>query len=71
MKDLPCFKAYDVRGRADAEAARIYAEAYTRDPEFYSLVRTLESYKKTLAANSRLILSTDSEFYRYLNGVAR
>ncbi len=64
-------EAQEIRGRADAEAARIYAEAYTRDPEFYSLVRTLESYKKTLAANSRLILSTDSEFYRYLNGVAR
>ncbi len=64
-------EAQEIRGRADAEAARIYAEAYSRDPEFYSLVRTLESYKKTLAANSRLILSTDSEFYRYLNGVTR
>jgi len=62
-------EAQEIRGRADAEAARIYAEAYSRDPEFYSLVRTLESYKKTVGANSRLILTTDSELYRYLNSI--
>ena len=62
-------EAQEVRGKADAEAARIYADAYNKDPDFYSFVRTLESYPKTLGDNSRLILSSDSEFYRYLQSL--
>jgi len=62
-------EAQEVRGKADAEAARIYAEAYNKDPDFYSFVRTLESYPKTFGDNSRLILSSDSEFYRYLESL--
>ncbi|PNU21177.1 protease modulator HflC [Geothermobacter hydrogeniphilus] len=59
-------KALEIRGKADAEAAAIYAGAYNRDPEFYSFLRTLESYKKTIRENGRLVISTDSDFYRYL-----
>lgn len=59
-------ESVQIRGRADAEAAAIYAEAYGRDPEFYAFVRTLESYRKALKANSRLVISTDSDFYRFL-----
>ena len=54
------------RGQGDAEAARIYAEAYANDPEFYSFVRTMEAYRKTLATDTTLVLSPDSEFFQYL-----
>lgn len=54
------------RGEGDAEAARIYAEAYSTDPDFYAFVRTLEAYRKTLAEGTTLVLSPDSEFFRLL-----
>ncbi len=56
-----------MKGKADAEAASIYAEAYNRDPDFYAFSKTLETYSKTVGKNTRLILSSDSEFYKYLN----
>lgn len=59
-------ESVQIRGRADAEAAAIYAEAYGRDPEFYAFVRTLESYRKAIKENSKLVISTDSDFYRFL-----
>jgi membrane protease subunit HflC len=59
-------ESVQIRGRADAEAASIYAEAYGRDPEFYAFVRTLEAYRKALKANTKLVISTDSDFYRFL-----
>jgi membrane protease subunit HflC len=62
-------KAQEIRGEGDAEAIRIYAEAYNRDPEFYSFTRTLEAYEKALRSKSVLILPTDSELLRLLEGV--
>lgn len=59
-------QALEIRGRGDAEAAAIYAGAYNRDKEFYTFLRTLESYKKGIRQNSRLVISADSEFFRYL-----
>lgn len=59
-------KVLEVRGGADAEAAAIYAEAYNQDKEFYAFLRTLESYKKSIQKNGRLVISTDSDYYRYL-----
>ena len=59
-------KAEQVRGQADAEAARIYGEAYSVDPEFYRFVRTLESYQKSIDADTVLILPGESEFFRLL-----
>ncbi len=55
----------EIRGKADAEAINIYAEAYSVDPEFYSFARTLESYKANLKG-STLMLSTDGEYLKYL-----
>lgn len=63
--------AEEIRGKADAEAARVYADAYNQDPEFYSFQRTLESYRKVIGDNTRLIISSDSDFYRYLQGISR
>jgi len=59
-------KVLEVRGAADAEAASIYAEAYNQDKEFYAFLRTMESYKKSIQQNGRLIISTDSDYYKYL-----
>ncbi len=59
-------KALEYRGAADAEAAAIYAEAYNQDKEFYTFLRTMESYKKTINKNGKLVISTDSDYYKYL-----
>jgi membrane protease subunit HflC len=56
----------EIKGKADAEAAAVYAEALGRDPGFYSFVKTLDIYKETMDKNTSLILSTDSEFLQYL-----
>lgn len=60
--------AQEIKGKADAEATNIFAKAYGRDPEFYSFITTLEMYHTSLDENSSLILSTDSEFFKYLKG---
>jgi len=59
-------RAQEVRGKADAEATKIYGNAFNKDPEFYTFSRTLEAYKEGQNKNSVLILTTDSDFYRYL-----
>lgn len=60
----------ELRGEADAEATRIYGEVYSRDPEFYAFSRTLEIYSEGGNKNSMLILTTDSDYYRYLKHAA-
>jgi membrane protease subunit HflC len=59
-------KVQEIKGKADAEAIRIYAEAYSLNPEFYQFMKTLEIYKNTLKENTWLLLSTESEFLKYL-----
>jgi len=59
-------KAQVIKGKADAEATIIYAKAYGIDPEFYSFVQTLEIYEQSLGEKNTLILSTESEFLKYL-----
>ncbi len=58
--------AQEKRGLADAEAVQIYAAAYSKDPEFYSFLKTLDSYKLTFDEKTTLILSTDSDYFGYL-----
>jgi membrane protease subunit HflC len=60
-------KSEIIRGEADAQAVKIFAEAYGRDPEFYGLVRTLEAYRKTIGDGTTVILSPESDFFRLLN----
>jgi len=59
-------RVQEIRGKADAEATRVYGGAYNRDPEFYAFSRTLEAYKDGQNKNSTLILTTNSDYYRYL-----
>jgi len=56
----------EIKGKADAEATRIYADAFNRDPEFYSFVNTLELYRMALNETASVIMSTDSEIFKYL-----
>jgi membrane protease subunit HflC len=59
-------KAQEIKGKADAQAAQIYADAFSRDPDFYTFVNTLEIYKQALDKETQVILSTDSDFFKYL-----
>lgn len=57
-----------LRGEGDAKAASIYAEAYNRDPEFYSFIRSLNAYKETFQGKEdMLLLDPKSDFFKYLN----
>ena len=60
--------AQEIKGKADAESTKIYAQAYGRDPDFYSFTNTLDIYKETMDKDSTLVLSTDSEFFKYFKG---
>lgn len=59
-------KVLETRGNADAQAAAIYADAYNQDKELYAFLRTMESYQKTLSKNGKLVISADSDYYKYL-----
>ncbi|MBN1825005.1 MAG: protease modulator HflC [Candidatus Eisenbacteria bacterium] len=62
-------QAQEIRGRADAEAAAIYAASYGRDPELYQFLATLEAYKATLGENALLVTGQDTDFFRYLESM--
>jgi membrane protease subunit HflC len=62
----------EIRGIADAKATEIYAGAYNRSPEavaFYEFTRTMQSYKSIIAENTTLVLSTDSDLFKFLKGM--
>jgi len=60
-------RAEELRGEGDAQALEIYANAYNQDAGFFLFWRTLESYKLTLASNTTLVLSADSEYLKLLD----
>lgn len=68
-------KAYEesqrLRGEGDAESTRIYAEAYGPAAEFYAFIRRLEAYERIIGGRDTMVLSTDSELFRYLNATPR
>lgn len=62
-------RVQELQGEADAEASRIYAEAYNKSPEardFYGFLKTLDTYKTILGARTNMVLSTDSELFELL-----
>ncbi|HIJ66307.1 MAG TPA: protease modulator HflC [Candidatus Hydrogenedentes bacterium] len=59
--------AQGIKGEGEAEAIRVYAAAYNRDPKFYRFMRTLAAYKKILTENTTLVLSSESEFLKILS----
>ncbi|MDQ0157264.1 protease modulator HflC [Robertmurraya andreesenii] len=60
-----------IRAEGEAEAAKIYNEAFSKDPEFYSLYRTLESYKKTINDETVIVLPSNSPYARLLMGYTK
>jgi modulator of FtsH protease HflC len=58
--------AQRIRGEGDATAAAIYAQAYNRNPEFYAFWRSLQAYRTALGKDDVMVISPDSEFFRYL-----
>jgi membrane protease subunit HflC len=61
------YKAAQIlKGEGEAESVKIYAESFNQDPEFYKFYRTLEAYTKTFKDKTTVLLSTDSEFLKYL-----
>ena len=62
-------EALSIKGKADAEATKIYGDAYSNDPDFYGFLKTLESYQKIINTNTSLVLSSDSDLYKYLKNV--
>jgi membrane protease subunit HflC len=58
-----------IKGKADAEATKIFGEAYTQNPEFYAFTKTLESYQEIIGAKTSLVLSTDSDVFQYLKSI--
>ena len=64
-------KAQEIKGTADGEAIKIYAEAYSKDPEFYSFLKTLETYTETIDKQSTIILSADGDYFKYLKGLPK
>ena len=62
-------KAEVIRGEADAERNRIYAEAFGKDPEFFAFTRSLTAYERALqGGNTSVVITPDSSFFDYLNG---
>jgi modulator of FtsH protease HflC len=61
-------EAETIRAEGEAEAARIYNESFSKDPAFYSMYRTLESYKKTINDKAVIVLPSDSPYARLLMG---
>ena len=55
-----------IKGKADANATRIYANAYGKAPEFYNFIKTLETYSNTLDSSTQFILSTENPYLKYL-----
>ncbi|AWK15219.1 protease modulator HflC [Candidatus Fukatsuia symbiotica] len=54
------------RGQGDAEAARLFAEAFSKDPDFYAFIRSLRAYVKSFGSNDVMVLSPDSDFFRFM-----
>jgi len=58
-------EAQVLRGQGDAESTRVFGEALKTSPEFFAFKRSLEAYEKSMANNTRVILTPDSEFLRH------
>jgi membrane protease subunit HflC len=59
-------QAQQLKGEGDAEAIKIYAQAFSKDPKFYEFIRALETYEKTIDEKTTLVLPSNSEILKYL-----
>jgi membrane protease subunit HflC len=58
-------KAQIIRGKADAQATLIYAKAHKQDPQFYAFMRSLQAYRDSIGKGTRLVITPDSEFFKF------
>ena len=58
-------KSEIIKGEADAKATRIYADSYSRDPDFFDFWRAMESYKQTMPSFAKT-MSTDMDYFKFL-----
>ena len=63
-------KSQEIKGGADARSTKIYADAYNRDPTFFSFLKTLETYENTVDSDTVIILTTEGEYFKYLNQIS-
>ena len=64
--------ALEVRGDGDATAAKVYADSYTQDAEFYSFYRSLEAYERSFNSKSDImVIKPDSDFFNYLKDATK
>jgi len=63
-------ESQEIKGNADAQATKIYADAYGKDSEFFSFLKTLETYSTTVDKNTTIILTTEGEYFKYLTDMA-
>ena len=61
-------KAQIIKGKADSQVTKIYADAFSKDPEFYSFLKSHETYRKAIDDNTTLMLTTDNDYYKHLKG---
>lgn len=66
IKSLAYRKAQEIKGNGEAKATAIYAKALSQDPKFYAFMRSMDAYKKSLKAKTHFLLSSESEFLKYL-----
>jgi modulator of FtsH protease HflC len=63
-------KARELRGEGDAAAAQVYADTYSKSPEFYSFIRSMDAYRNSFSSKQDvIILEPDSDFFRYMNNM--
>jgi membrane protease subunit HflC len=61
-------EAEQTRGQGDAQAAEIYAKAFSKDKDFYAFFRSLHAYQESFdGSNDLMLLSPDGEFFEYFN----
>ena len=57
----------EIRGEGDGKSIKVYADAFNKDPEFYSFIRSMEAYKNSMKTGTTLLLSDESDFLEFLN----
>ena len=62
-------EAVEIKGKADAEATQIYGKSYSTDPEFFAFIKSLESYRDIITSNTSLVLSSESDLFKYLESL--
>jgi len=59
-----------IKGQADAKSTKIYADSYSQDPDFFSFLKTLETYENTVDEKTAVILTTEGDYFKYLKKIS-